>query len=219
MIGHEVLQEASLQPRLGRAAECGWRGVRVHEVCGGGEGIVSTRQTLYRFWDGEGNLLYVGISVRPWDRWRQHAGDKPWWEEVASVTLESFATRSDVLAAELIAIRSEGPKYNIAGLARTALAPTSTPELESSDRCAPMIAFEGDWLYCACGKPDYDSRPDTSDYGMLPLPTPAYEAYVFDDRSWFDRQPFLLPEEYAGHVIAKLLGERFNSSTPVEEHA
>lgn len=75
-------------------------------------------QTLYRFWDADGALLYFGISVRPWDRWKQHAGEKPWWDEVAKVTLEAFATRDEVRAAELAAIKGEGPRFNIADMPR-----------------------------------------------------------------------------------------------------
>lgn len=72
-------------------------------------------QTLYRFWDTEGLLLYVGITARPWERWKAHRNEKPWWEEVASVTLQNFASREEVIVAELKAIREEKPRYNIAG--------------------------------------------------------------------------------------------------------
>lgn len=69
--------------------------------------------TLYRFFDQDEELLYVGISVSPWSRWRQHRHDKPWWCDVATIGLESHPTREAALAAEKVAIQSEHHRYNI----------------------------------------------------------------------------------------------------------
>lgn len=77
---------------------------------------------LYRFWDHADELLYVGITASPSQRWRQHAGDKPWWSEVNKVTLDPFPTREAVLKAERAAITAERPRYNI--VHNLALAPT-----------------------------------------------------------------------------------------------
>lgn len=70
-------------------------------------------QALYRFWSASGQLLYVGISANPGSRWKQHRDDKPWWMEVANVTLEHFYSREAVEAAERTAIINEQPRYNI----------------------------------------------------------------------------------------------------------
>jgi predicted GIY-YIG superfamily endonuclease len=70
-------------------------------------------QTLYRFFGSDGSLLYIGITMDPPARWRQHRSDKEWWAKVRNVTLEPYATRSEVLAAERDAIRREGPQYNV----------------------------------------------------------------------------------------------------------
>lgn len=72
----------------------------------------SKPQALYRFYDADGELLYIGITSNPGARWKRHAGDKPWWTEVASTTIEHFGTREDVEVAERSAIRAERPKYN-----------------------------------------------------------------------------------------------------------
>jgi len=71
-------------------------------------------QALYRFFDAGGRLLYIGISLNPGVRWKQHRADKPWWTEVATVTVEAHPDRTAVQAAEREAIRAERPRYNVA---------------------------------------------------------------------------------------------------------
>lgn len=73
------------------------------------------RFTLYRFLDCEGALLYVGITATGVSRWAQHAKDKAWWTDVVSVTLEHLESLPELQAAERAAIKTEHPRYNIAG--------------------------------------------------------------------------------------------------------
>lgn len=68
---------------------------------------------LYRLHNSAGHLLYVGISGEPPRRWVEHSDEKPWWPEVANLSLEWFDTRAEALDAEIIAICRERPKYNI----------------------------------------------------------------------------------------------------------
>lgn len=79
-----------------------------------------SRTALYRFYDGAGDLLYVGISVRPWSRWKQHKGQKDWAEDVATSTMEWFDTRKAALNAEREAIVTEEPRYNVVHNSRRA---------------------------------------------------------------------------------------------------
>lgn len=79
--------------------------------------------TVYRMFDAEGVLLYVGISVHAPSRFHQHASDKPWWPLVRNVIVEHFATRGEAEAAELEAIQTEAPIHNIAGSLTRATAP------------------------------------------------------------------------------------------------
>ena len=72
--------------------------------------------SLYRFFDPEGRLLYVGISGVVVIRLHQHAREKGWWTEVVAVMVDHFPTREAARAAELQAIRDEKPKYNVADL-------------------------------------------------------------------------------------------------------
>lgn len=68
---------------------------------------------LYRFFNAGGALLYVGITAALPTRLANHRDEKPWWTEVARVTVEHYPNREAVLAAELAAIKSEHPRYNI----------------------------------------------------------------------------------------------------------
>lgn len=68
-------------------------------------------ESLYRFFDADGTELYVGISSNVARRLLQHQG-KPWWESVASVTVEHYATRPEVRAAEQSAMDLEHPLHN-----------------------------------------------------------------------------------------------------------
>jgi hypothetical protein len=77
---------------------------------------------LYRFYDRDGALLYVGISVNAPGRFAQHRHDKPWWADVARIDIEPHRGRDEVLAAERAAIRAEAPRYNVQH-AGTATAP------------------------------------------------------------------------------------------------
>lgn len=73
---------------------------------------MSNPTTLYRLFDSEGELLYVGIAGNPGRRFEQHKEDKPWWGDVANVRLEHFETRHEAADAERVAIQSEMPRHN-----------------------------------------------------------------------------------------------------------
>lgn len=73
----------------------------------------STRTSLYRHFDADGALLYVGISLSWPARTKAHVRESSWFAEVAQVTIEQFATREEALEAEREAIRREKPRHNI----------------------------------------------------------------------------------------------------------
>lgn len=75
--------------------------------------MVATPTTLYRLFDSVGALLYVGIAGNPGRRFEQHAGNKPWWGDVAVVTLEHYPSREAASMAEADAIRAENPRHNV----------------------------------------------------------------------------------------------------------
>jgi len=68
---------------------------------------------LYRWWDASGNLLYVGKSIRLLSRIEQHRRNSKFFDEAASMTIERFPDELTLGLAEVDAIRSEKPLYNI----------------------------------------------------------------------------------------------------------
>ncbi len=68
---------------------------------------------LYRQFDVDGHLLYVGISDDFLTRMGQHSHGSVWFPDVARITLERFATREEAIEAEDAAVTSEAPRYNI----------------------------------------------------------------------------------------------------------
>jgi len=70
------------------------------------------RTALYRHWDADGNLLYVGISLSAVHRLTQHKRDSHWHDSIANMTIEWFDNRREALAAEREAIRMERPIFN-----------------------------------------------------------------------------------------------------------
>lgn len=67
---------------------------------------------LYRHFDKEGVLLYVGISLHAVYRLSQHRNGACWFSEIARVEVENFESRAAAEIAEIRAIKEEKPKYN-----------------------------------------------------------------------------------------------------------
>lgn len=70
-----------------------------------------TQTALYRHFDANGQLLYVGISLSAVGRLAQHR-DKEWFTAIATMTTEWFRSRDEAIFAEQAAIRDELPAYN-----------------------------------------------------------------------------------------------------------
>ena len=70
------------------------------------------KTVLYRAYDANDQLLYIGISHQVLARFDQHAHTNEWQHECSYVILEHFPFRRLALAAEKIAIKNENPKYN-----------------------------------------------------------------------------------------------------------
>lgn len=68
---------------------------------------------LYRHFDADGALLYVGISFRPLIRTKQHSAVSGWTDQIANITIEYFPNRREAMVAEVMAVQTEGPRYNI----------------------------------------------------------------------------------------------------------
>lgn len=73
---------------------------------------MSKPTTLYRLYDCDEQLLYVGISTDFGQRFDEHRAEKAWWSEVTSVRLHHFDDRPSATRAERQAIASEAPRHN-----------------------------------------------------------------------------------------------------------
>jgi len=71
------------------------------------------KTALYRYFDADGKLLYVGISLSPTYRQSQHRDASPWYERIARMQVEWFESRRLAMDAERYAIQSELPECNI----------------------------------------------------------------------------------------------------------
>jgi GIY-YIG catalytic domain len=85
------------------------------------EGVVGSNPTppttgrtqLYRHFDKDGRLLYVGVSISALQRLAQHQTSSAWVPTIAKILVEAYPTREEALEAEVIAIRRERPMFNI----------------------------------------------------------------------------------------------------------
>lgn len=68
--------------------------------------------TLYRYFDTDDVLLYVGITSNRQNRADQHSKSAVWWRFVARCEMEHFRTRQQAERAERRAIQLEHPVYN-----------------------------------------------------------------------------------------------------------
>jgi hypothetical protein len=70
---------------------------------------------LYRLYNADGVLLYIGETNNPVERYIEHRDTKEWWPEVTRHSIEwSQKGRTEVQEAEKAAIRDEWPLHNIA---------------------------------------------------------------------------------------------------------
>jgi predicted GIY-YIG superfamily endonuclease len=73
------------------------------------------RTALYRLYDADHDLLYIGISRRPSGRFKEHEYRHAWWHCVRYVDLTWFDTYAAAYSAEKAAHMSERPPYNGVG--------------------------------------------------------------------------------------------------------
>lgn len=71
------------------------------------------RTALYRYFDANEGLLYIGISIDPDGRLKVHRDNHaPWVNEVSRRAVEWHGSRPLALKAEAEAIKAERPRYN-----------------------------------------------------------------------------------------------------------
>lgn len=80
---------------------------------------------LYRHFDEEYNLLYVGVSCSPTKRTKQHSHISEWFPLVNTIKIERFNSKSEAEFAETTAIFNENPRFNIRKKYKSVFVPTS----------------------------------------------------------------------------------------------
>lgn len=71
------------------------------------------RTALYRHFDADGALLYVGISLNSIQRTSQHSHGAHWFQRISRIVIEWHESRELAEAAERKAIGCELPAFNI----------------------------------------------------------------------------------------------------------
>lgn len=95
--------------------------------------IADRRTMLYRYFDGAGRLLYVGITMAPSGRHRLHDLRSPHVKYATHISFEWYPDRESARAAELTAIKSEGPVFNKEGVDELVAAARLTEYLSAVD--------------------------------------------------------------------------------------
>lgn len=83
--------------------------------------MATNRNVLYRMFDSDGDLLYVGATTNLGMRIQHHAQTQPWWDEASEIKLQRFDTWEELARAEIKAIQEEDPTYNVIHANRAAL--------------------------------------------------------------------------------------------------
>jgi hypothetical protein len=68
---------------------------------------------LYRFYDVDHVLLYVGISRNLPDRWNWHRYKTDWYSQARYVAVSFYPEREDAFRAEAATIRTQNPLFNV----------------------------------------------------------------------------------------------------------
>jgi excinuclease UvrABC nuclease subunit len=98
-------------------------------------------QCLYRHFDKDGQVLYVGISLSAIQRLAQHREVSFWFDDIAKITIERFQSRQDALKAERDAIQAENPKHNVRLKRDTRELPTSR-EIDETKLVRQVVTYK-----------------------------------------------------------------------------
>lgn len=83
--------------------------------------LLETPTAVYRCYDADGRLLYVGMSINPQGRLASHRLYAPWFPRMVRFTAQWFPDRATARAEELRVMRAESSLHNQEGLTMPAL--------------------------------------------------------------------------------------------------
>lgn len=69
---------------------------------------------LYRWWDADGKILYIGKSIAVLSRAESHRNRSKFFDEAVMMTMERYPDELTLAQAEVAAINAERPPYNVA---------------------------------------------------------------------------------------------------------
>ena len=125
--------------------------------------------SLYRYYDGDGGLLYVGISSDFATRDKAHYVAGRWRARACYATVEVFPDRMLAEAAEEYAIETQSPPWNVRVWSGRAHEVAAAPAWWKAGRKLPW--WEGDcrsWALVCCELGYYSPR--LLDYNPFDLP-------------------------------------------------
>lgn len=73
---------------------------------------MTRRSSVYVARDGDGHVLYVGLTSAGRDRMKSHGAGSGWWGLAETIQLEHFATRAEAAQRERELIASLKPRWN-----------------------------------------------------------------------------------------------------------
>lgn len=136
------------------------------------------RTALYRMFDGEGVLLYVGIAYSFGRRWAQEAVSAPWYPEVQRQTVDWYPSREEAHRLEIEAIQTEKPKYNIAHAVKPPRSRKRRGHIEARETVEPdydrIVAMDG------ATEDDAGSRPYPIDSPRIVAPGTYLITFDYD---------------------------------------
>lgn len=99
---------------------------------------------LYRHFDKDGVLLYVGISYSSVERlMKGHRQNAHWFDQVARIEIERFSSRAEALKAEKAAISKDLPRFNVWTGERRGIRCRDEQEQQEIDRLISLIEARG----------------------------------------------------------------------------
>lgn len=79
------------------------------------EAVLAPEWVVYRLFDEQQTLLYIGVTGSLKERFAAHKTTKRWWDDVFYVALQPFDNHQEAARAEEFAIFAENPLHNVRG--------------------------------------------------------------------------------------------------------
>lgn len=99
----------SIKPEFWRSGDLSWSDKQAWKKWGQAQ---PGSEFLYRLFDADMNLLYVGITWNPFVRWTRHSYEKQWWQRVAYADVHVCEDNYNARHWETWCIKNQHPLFN-----------------------------------------------------------------------------------------------------------